>query len=61
VEEILHIPVIPLLKSLDVDDDEEHRSLFEAYKLTYEDKIIWGATARMLKQVADVFKQHNLL
>jgi 8-oxo-dGTP pyrophosphatase MutT (NUDIX family) len=61
VEEILHIPIIPLLKTLDVDDNEEHRSLFEAYKLTYKDKIIWGASARMLKQIADVFKQHNLL
>jgi 8-oxo-dGTP pyrophosphatase MutT (NUDIX family) len=61
VEEILHIPIISLLKTLGVDDNEEHRSLFEAYKLTHEDKIIWGASARMLKQISDVFKQHNLL
>jgi 8-oxo-dGTP pyrophosphatase MutT (NUDIX family) len=61
VDEILHIPTIPLLRTLDVDDNEEHRSLFEAYKLTYSDKIIWGASARMLKQIADILKQHNLL
>ena len=61
VEEILHIPAIPFLQTLDADDDEEHRSLFEAYKLTYKDKIVWGASARMLKQIADIFKQNNLL
>jgi 8-oxo-dGTP pyrophosphatase MutT (NUDIX family) len=61
VEEILHIPIIPFLRTLDVDDDEEHRSLFEAYKLTYSGKTIWGASARMLKQIADILKQNNLL
>lgn len=61
VDEILHIPMFSLLQTLDLDDDMEHRSLFEAYKLTYQDKLIWGASARMLKQIADIFKQHNLL
>jgi 8-oxo-dGTP pyrophosphatase MutT (NUDIX family) len=61
VEQILHVPLIPLLQTLSADDDEEHRSLFEAYKLTYLDKIIWGASARMLKQIADIFRQNNLL
>lgn len=61
VDEILHIPMLSLLQTLDIDDDKEHRSLFEAYKLTYRDKMIWGASARMLKQIADIFKQHNLL
>lgn len=61
VDEILHIPMFSLLQTLGIDDDEEHRSLFEAYKLTYQDKLIWGASARMLKQIADIFKQHNLL
>ena len=61
VDEILHIPIIPLLKTLDDDDDPGHRSLFEAYKLTYQDKLIWGASARMLKQIADVFRQHQLI
>ncbi|MGQ0606692.1 MAG: NUDIX hydrolase [Candidatus Nitrosotenuis sp.] len=61
VDEILHIPMFSLLKTLDIDDDAEHRSLFEAYQLTYQNKLIWGASARMLKQIADIFKQHNLL
>lgn len=61
VDEILHIPLIPFLQTLEMDDDEAHRSLFEAYKLTYHDKIVWGASARMLKQIADIFRQNNLL
>ena len=61
VDEILHIPLFELLQTLSVDDDLEHRSLFEAYKLTYGDKLIWGASARMLKQIADVFLEHRLL
>ncbi len=61
VDEILHIPILPLLQTLEDDDDLNHRTLFEAYKLTYHDKLIWGASARMLKQIADIFRQHNLL
>jgi len=61
VDEILHIPIIPLLQTLTDDDDPEHRSLFEAYKLTYDNKLIWGASARMLKQIADIFRLHQIL
>lgn len=61
VDEILHIPLFPLLHTLGADDNLEHRSLFEAYKLTYQDKIIWGASARMLKQISDIFNQYHLL
>jgi 8-oxo-dGTP pyrophosphatase MutT (NUDIX family) len=54
VEEILQIPLIPLLKTLRVDSDPEHRALFEAYVLSYQNKTIWGASARILKQIADI-------
>jgi 8-oxo-dGTP pyrophosphatase MutT (NUDIX family) len=61
VAEILHIPLIPLLKTLKVDDDQNHRALFETYVTSYHDKIIWGASARILKQMFDIFKQNDLL
>jgi 8-oxo-dGTP pyrophosphatase MutT (NUDIX family) len=61
VEEILHIPIIQLLKTLEIDKDENHRALFEAYILKYHEKIIWGASARILKQISDIFKEHHLL
>lgn len=60
VEEILKIPLVPLLKSLKVDDDPEHRALFEAYVAKFEDIVIWGATARILKQIKDIFSKNNL-
>jgi 8-oxo-dGTP pyrophosphatase MutT (NUDIX family) len=60
VAEILHIPLIPLLKTLRIDDDQNHRALFEAYVTTYQDKMIWGASARILKQISDIFKQNDL-
>jgi len=61
VAEILYIPLLPLLRGLKVDDDAAHRALFEAYVATYQNKIIWGASARILKQMADVFRKNNLL
>lgn len=61
VQQILDIPIIPLLRELRIDDDIDHRAFFETYMTTFEDKVIWGATARILKQIADIFKQHNLL
>jgi len=61
VAEILHIPLLPLLSGLKIDDDANHRALFEAYVATYQNKIIWGASARILKQMTDIFRKNNLL
>ncbi|HXG14357.1 MAG TPA: CoA pyrophosphatase [Candidatus Nitrosotenuis sp.] len=61
VDEILHIPLVPLLRGLRLDDDPNHRALFEAYITTFENQIVWGASARILKQLHDIFKQNNLL
>ena len=61
VAEILHIPLLPLLSGLKIDDDANHRALFEAYVATYQNKIIWGASARILKQMADILRKNNLL
>jgi 8-oxo-dGTP pyrophosphatase MutT (NUDIX family) len=61
VEEILHIPLIHLLRTLRIDDDINHKALFETYVTSFADKIIWGASARILKQLHDIFKQNNIL
>ena len=52
VETILHIPLLPFLKTLADDPDPNHKSIQEMYTFTFEDKIIWGASARMLKQIS---------
>jgi len=53
VESILYIPLHPLLQTLKEDTDPEHNSIKEMYTLRYQDMIIWGASARMLKQIVD--------
>ena len=53
VESILHIPMIPLLQTLDDDPDPNHKSIKEMYTFTYNGKIVWGASARILKQLVN--------
>ena len=61
VETILHIPMIPFLKTLANDPDPAHNSIQEMYIFTYNDHLVWGASARMLKQIVDVLSKKNLL
>jgi len=51
VESILDIPMIPFLQTLDDDHDPYHKSIQEMYTFTFEDKIVWGASARILKHL----------
>ncbi|MEE9535117.1 MAG: CoA pyrophosphatase [Nitrosopumilaceae archaeon] len=51
VEHIFHIPLIPFLKTLADDPDPRHNSIQEMYTFTYQGKIVWGASARILKQI----------
>ena len=38
------------------DSDPEHNSIQEMYTFTFEDHLIWGASARMLKQITTKLK-----
>jgi 8-oxo-dGTP pyrophosphatase MutT (NUDIX family) len=53
VESILKIPLFPFLQTIDDDRDQNHKSIQEMYTFTFEDKIIWGASARILKQLVN--------
>ncbi|MBI2005976.1 MAG: CoA pyrophosphatase [Nitrosopumilales archaeon] len=61
VKTILHIPLIPFLKTLADDPDPKHKSIQEMYTFTFENKIVWGASARMLKQIVDLMSNQNLI
>ena len=61
VETILSIPLFPLLDTMSHDTNPAHQSIQEMYTFTFEDHLIWGASARMLKQVRDIFSKNNLL
>jgi 8-oxo-dGTP pyrophosphatase MutT (NUDIX family) len=52
VEEVLDAPLIETLKTMEADTD--HFSLSSnLYKFTYRGNTIWGATARIMKQLHD--------
>jgi 8-oxo-dGTP pyrophosphatase MutT (NUDIX family) len=53
VKSVLHIPLIPLLETLLDDQDPNHKSIQEMYKFTYKDKVVWGASARILKHLVN--------
>ncbi|HXV50781.1 MAG TPA: CoA pyrophosphatase [Nitrosopumilaceae archaeon] len=61
VKTILNIPLIPFLKTLTDDPDPNHKSIQEMYTFTFENKIVWGASARMLKQIVDLMSNQNLI
>ncbi len=56
VDEFLEIPLITFLETLANDSDPKHNSIQEMYTFTFEDHLIWGASARMLKQITTKLK-----
>ena len=61
VESILHIPLASFLDTMSEDNLPEHRSIQEMYTFTFENYNIWGASARMLKQINTLLSEKNLL
>ena len=59
VEEFLEIPLIQFLQTLTNDSDPEHNSIQEMYVLTFENNVIWGASARMIKQITEKITSHE--
>jgi len=61
VKTILHIPLGSFLKTMAKDTNPEHLSIKEMYTLTFEKYNIWGASARILKQIFMLFSEKKLL
>lgn len=61
VESILRIPLESFLKTLEDDPDPDHHSIQEMYIFKFNEHIVWGASARILKQIVDIFKKNNLI
>ena len=61
VESVLSIPLIPLLKTLEDDRDPAHRSIMEIYTFRFQDHLIWGASARILRQIHAALYSNGLL
>ena len=56
VEKIFHIPLESFLKTQAKDPDPSHNLIQEMYTFEYENQIVWGASARILKQIRDCLK-----
>ena len=61
VESFLNIPLLPFLQTLENDLEPKHNSIQEMYTYTFEKNLIWGASARMLKQITDILRKKKLL
>ena len=56
VEKIFHIPFESFLKTAAKDPDPSHNIIQEMYTFEYQRQIVWGASARILKQIQDCLK-----
>jgi len=61
IESVLKIPMIQLLKTMDDDRDPHHRSIEEMHTFKFESHLIWGASARMLRQIFRALSAKSLL
>ena len=52
VESIFNIPLETLLNTLEEDVETQSYSYDKSFKLKYQNLVIWGATARILYQIA---------
>jgi 8-oxo-dGTP pyrophosphatase MutT (NUDIX family) len=56
VEKIFHMPLELFLKTEARDPDPSHNIIQEMYTFEYQNQIVWGASARILKQIQDCLK-----
>ena len=53
--------ITPFVKTMADDTHPEHRSIKEMYTFTFEKYHVWGASARMLRQIFISLSKKNLL
>ena len=56
VEKIFHIPLESFLRTAARDPDPSHNIIQEMYTFEYQNQIVWGASARILKQIQNRLK-----
>ena len=56
VEKIFHIPLKPLLETMMNDSDPTHNPVDGMYTFEYQSQIVWGASARILRQIENILK-----
>ena len=56
VEKIFHIELEPFLKTMANDPNPSHNIIQEMYTFEYQNQIVWGASARILRQIQNLLK-----
>ena len=56
VEKIFHIELEPFLKTMANDPNPSHNIIQEMYTFEYQNQIVWGASARILRQIQNFLK-----
>ena len=56
VEKIFHIKLEPFLKTMANDPNTSHNIIQEMYTFEYQNQIVWGASARILRQIQNLLK-----
>lgn len=59
IEKVIDAPLIDLLKT--IERDMEHAHFGEVYRFVYDGNIVWGATARILKQIYDILHKSGMV
>lgn len=59
IDEVIDALLLDLLKT--VERDLEHASFGEVYKFEYRGIVVWGATARILKQIYDILQKSGMI
>ena len=54
VEKIFQIPLKPFLNTMADDPDPDHQSILEMFTFSFENKTVWGASARVLNQIKNI-------
>jgi 8-oxo-dGTP pyrophosphatase MutT (NUDIX family) len=53
VQKVLDVPLVGILKTIAPDKGHSYLSIKDNFKFKYKNEVIWGATARILKQLHD--------
>jgi len=59
IDAVLDVPLLDLLKG--ISSDHDHAGFGELYKFEYNGNLVWGATARILKQLHDITHECGMI
>lgn len=59
IDAILDLSLLDLLRTITIDRDRSRYG--EVYRFEYDGNLVWGATARILKQIYDILHERGMI